>query len=77
MIGEVRAAVGDEFTLMVDVQYAFADADTCLKAIRPWVDFNLFFIETPLPSDDLDGYARCCLRTANPHCCRRMAGDAL
>ena len=58
VIGEVRAAVGSEFTLMVDVQYAFPDADTCLRAIRPWVDFNLFFVETPLPSDDLDGYAR-------------------
>ena len=49
---------GRDFTLMVDVQYAFPDADTCLKAIRPWVEFNLFFIETPLPSDDLEGYAR-------------------
>jgi L-alanine-DL-glutamate epimerase-like enolase superfamily enzyme len=58
VIGEVRAAVGREFTLMVDVQYAFPDADTCLAAIRPWVDFDLFFIETPLPSDDLLGYAR-------------------
>ena len=58
VIGEVRAAVGDGFTLMVDVQYAFPDADSCLEAIRPWVDFNLFFIETPLPSDDLNGYAR-------------------
>jgi L-alanine-DL-glutamate epimerase-like enolase superfamily enzyme len=58
VIGEVRNAVGPDFTLMVDVQYAFPDADTCLQAIRPWVDFNLFFIETPLPSDDLEGYAR-------------------
>lgn len=58
VIGAVREAVGKDFTLMVDVQYAFPDADTCLKAIRPWVDFDLFFIETPLPSDDLAGYAR-------------------
>jgi L-alanine-DL-glutamate epimerase-like enolase superfamily enzyme len=58
VIGAVRQAVGSDFTLMVDVQYAFPDAETCLKAIRPWVDFDLFFIETPLPSDDLDGYAR-------------------
>jgi len=54
----VRRAVGPDFTLMVDVQYAFADADACLAAIRDWVDFNLFFIETPLPADDLAGYAR-------------------
>jgi L-alanine-DL-glutamate epimerase-like enolase superfamily enzyme len=58
VIGSVRSAVGSDFTLMVDVQYAFPDADTCLRAIRPWIDFNLFFIETPLPSDDLAGYAR-------------------
>jgi L-alanine-DL-glutamate epimerase-like enolase superfamily enzyme len=58
VIGAVRNAVGPDFTLMVDVQYAFPDAATCLEAIRPWVDFNLFFIETPLPSDDLEGYAR-------------------
>ena len=58
VIGEVRLAVGAEFTLMVDVQYAFSDASTCLKAIEPWVDFDLFFLETPLLFDDLDGYAR-------------------
>ena len=57
-IAAVRAAVGPDFTLMVDVQYAFADADVCLAVIRDWVNFNLFFIETPLPSDDLAGYAR-------------------
>src|SRR5262245_51132804 len=40
VIADVRAAVGTAFTLMVDVQYAFPDADTCLEAIRPWVDFD-------------------------------------
>ena len=58
VIGSVRNAVGRDFTLMVDVQYAFPDADTCLKAIRPWREFELFFVETPLPADDLEGYAR-------------------
>lgn len=58
VIGEVRQAVGPDFVLMVDVQYAFPDADTCMAAIRDWRDFNLFFIETPLPSDDLAGYYR-------------------
>ncbi len=58
LIRDVRRAVGPDFVLMVDVQYAFPDADTCLKAIKPWADFNLFFLETPLPSDDLEGYAR-------------------
>jgi L-alanine-DL-glutamate epimerase-like enolase superfamily enzyme len=58
VIGGVRAALGPAFTLMVDVQYAFANADACLKTIRDWIDFDLFFVETPLPSDDLAGYAR-------------------
>jgi len=58
IIAAVRRAVGPDFTLMVDVQYAFPDADTCLATLRDWREFNLFFVETPLPSDDLDGYAR-------------------
>ncbi len=58
VIAAVRGAVGADFTLMVDVQYAFPDADTCLATLRDWEEFNLFFVETPLPSDDLDGYAR-------------------
>jgi L-alanine-DL-glutamate epimerase-like enolase superfamily enzyme len=53
----VRAAVGREFTLMCDVQYAFPDAAACLRVIDDWADLDLFFLETPLPSDDLDGYA--------------------
>ncbi len=58
LIGQVRDAVSADFTLMLDVQYAFPDADTCLSVIQDWQDFNLFFLETPLPSDDVAGYAR-------------------
>lgn len=58
LIAALRAAVGDEFTLMIDVQYAFPDADTCLTVLRDWREFNLYFVETPLPSDDLAGYHR-------------------
>jgi len=58
VIAAVRGEVGPDFTLMVDVQYAFPDAETCLATIRDWEEFDLFFIETPLPSDDLAGYAR-------------------
>ena len=58
VIAAVREAVGPEFVLMVDVQYAFPDADTCLGTIRDWQEFDLFFLETPLSSEDLEGYAR-------------------
>ena len=57
-IAAVRHAVGPDFVLMVDVGYAFPDADTCLAVIKEWQPFNLFFLETPLPSDDIAGYAR-------------------
>ena len=58
VIAAVREAVGPDFVLMVDVQYAFSDADACLATIRDWQEFGIFFLETPLPSEDLDGYAR-------------------
>jgi len=64
VIAGVRDAVGSDFVLMIDVQYGYPDADTCLAAIQEWEPFNLFFIETPLPSDDLAGYAR--LATEQP-----------
>ncbi|HLN11564.1 MAG TPA: mandelate racemase/muconate lactonizing enzyme family protein, partial [bacterium] len=57
-LAAVREAVGPAFTLMVDVQYAFPDADTCLRTIRGWEEYDVRFLETPLPADDLDGYAR-------------------
>ena len=57
-IGAVREAVGPEFTIMVDVQYAFPEAETCLKTIRDWVEYDIYFLETPLPAEDLAGYAR-------------------
>jgi len=66
VIAAVREAVGKDFVLMVDVQYAFPDADTCLATIRDWEKFNLFFIETPLPADDLPGYARIANEQATP-----------
>ena len=57
VIGAVRESVGPDCTLMVDVQYAFPDAAACLATIRDWQDFDLFFVETPLWPDDLQGYA--------------------
>jgi L-alanine-DL-glutamate epimerase-like enolase superfamily enzyme len=58
VIAAVRGAVGPEMTLMVDAQYSFSDAESCLTAIRQWEPFDIFFLETPLPSDDIAGYAR-------------------
>lgn len=57
-IAAVRAAVGPDFVLMVDVQYAFADADTAVATLERWREYDLFFVETPVASDDLTGLAR-------------------
>ena len=72
----VRAAIGSEVALLVDVQYAFPDADTALAVLRDWEEFDLYFVETPLWPDDLDGYARP-RRPADPDRRRRVADDAL
>ncbi len=58
VLAAVRAAVGPEVELLVDVQYAFPDADTALGVLADWVEFDLFFVETPLWPDDLDGHRR-------------------
>lgn len=64
VVRAVREAAGPEMTLMVDVQYAFdsvARAQACAEAIAP---YDVFFLETPLWVDDLDGYAA--LRRSSP-----------
>jgi len=58
VLSEVRAAIGLQTALLVDVQYAFPDADTALGVLADWLEFDLFFVETPLWPDDLDGYRR-------------------
>jgi L-alanine-DL-glutamate epimerase-like enolase superfamily enzyme len=57
ILASVREAIGLEPTLMVDVQYGFADAAEALPVLEAWEPFDLLFVETPLWADDLDGYA--------------------
>ena len=58
IVAACRAAVGPDFVMMVDVQYAWSDAETALRTLRNWSDLDVYFIETPLQMDDLRGYAR-------------------
>jgi L-alanine-DL-glutamate epimerase-like enolase superfamily enzyme len=57
IIAAVREAVGPNFTLMVDVGYAWNDVRRAREVIETWVDYDILFVETPLWSDDIDGYA--------------------
>ncbi|HLH65592.1 MAG TPA: mandelate racemase/muconate lactonizing enzyme family protein [Solirubrobacteraceae bacterium] len=58
VLSQVRGAIGREVDLLVDVQYAFPDADTAIAVMRDWQELDLVFVETPLWPDDLDGYRR-------------------
>ena len=57
IVAECREAVGADMTLMVDVAYAWDDARRALRVIKQLEAFDLFFFETPINIDDLDGYA--------------------
>lgn len=57
MVAAARQAAGPEMTLMVDVAYAWNDAKQALGILRQLEPYDLFFLETPLDIDDLDGHA--------------------
>ena len=56
VIAAVRSQVGPDFILMVDVQYAFDSVDRARRVLETWIDLDIFFVETPLWTDDLDDY---------------------
>jgi L-rhamnonate dehydratase len=57
IVGACRKAVGPNFTLMVDVAYAWPNAQHALSVIEKLAQFDLFFVETPIDIDDLEGHA--------------------
>jgi L-alanine-DL-glutamate epimerase-like enolase superfamily enzyme len=64
VVREVRTAAGPDMTLMVDVQYAFDSVERALRTAEAISPYEVFFLETPLWPDDLDGYAE--LRRRSP-----------
>lgn len=58
LVAACREAVGPDMIMMVDVAYAWSDWKAALRILRQLERYDLFFLETPLRSDDLDGYAR-------------------
>jgi L-alanine-DL-glutamate epimerase-like enolase superfamily enzyme len=57
MVKACREAVGPDITLMVDVGYCWPNAKAALRAMRDLEEYDLYFVETPLSPDDLDGHA--------------------
>src|SRR5262249_40300199 len=56
-VAACRQAVGPDLVLMVDVAYAWPDARTALRVIERLAPHHLFFVETPIDIDDLEGLA--------------------
>lgn len=73
IVAACREAIGPEMTMMVDVAYCWSDWKAALKVIKAIEPYDIFFLETPLPSDDLDGYRQ--LSEASP--IRIAAGEWL
>lgn len=57
VVAECREAVGPDLVLMVDVAYAWPDARTALGVMERLAPYDLFFLETPIDIDDLEGHA--------------------
>jgi len=57
IVAACREAVGPEFVMMVDVCYCWSNAKEALRVLEKLEFYDLFFIETPLQLDDLEGYA--------------------
>jgi L-alanine-DL-glutamate epimerase-like enolase superfamily enzyme len=57
IVAACREAVGPDFVMMVDVCYCWANAKQALRVLEKLEPNDIFFMETPLQLDDLDGYA--------------------
>jgi L-alanine-DL-glutamate epimerase-like enolase superfamily enzyme len=65
-IHECRRIVGDDCEFMIDVGYRWKNWNDALWVHRRIEDLKLFFVETPVHTDDLDGLARLADATTTP-----------
>ncbi len=65
-IHECRTIAGDDRGFMIDVGYRWNNWNDALWVLRRIEEDKLFFVETPLHTDDLDGLARLSEATATP-----------
>ena len=57
VVAACREAVGLDFVMMVDVCYCWTDAKAALPVMKRIEPYDLFFMETPLQLDNVEGYA--------------------
>ena len=56
-VKHVRAAIGPDVKLMVDVNGTW-DVDTAIQQLRRWEPYDVYWLEEPVPPDDIPGYVR-------------------
>jgi L-alanine-DL-glutamate epimerase-like enolase superfamily enzyme len=66
MARRVRAAIGPQRTLMIDVGYLFNDVPTAERVVRQLAEHDVFFFETPFPVDHPAPYAALAARSPIP-----------
>lgn len=64
-IDGLRSAIGEDLELMVDCNQAFT-VDDAIRRANALKDFDLAWIEEPLPADDLGGHVRLSQATSIP-----------
>ena len=69
VLAAVRKTIGPDITLMVDVQYLWEDAATCLATVKDWGEFSVYFLETPLWSDNVGEMAKLAKAAPMPIAC--------
>ncbi len=58
LVKMARHILGEQITFMIDVGYRWLDSKAAIWTLERLEECNLYFVETPLRMDDLDGYAR-------------------
>ncbi len=58
VVEAAREVLGDDRELMIDVQNRWRDVGQALQSIKAIEQYRPYFIEAPLPADNVEGYAR-------------------
>ena len=58
LIRLVRSVIGDDRDLMIDVQNVWNEVGQAIATAKAIAPYNIFFLEAPLPADNLEAYRR-------------------
>jgi L-rhamnonate dehydratase len=64
-LGEMRESLGSDVQIMADAFMSWDEA-TALRVAHGIAEYDIRWLEEPLPADDLDGYERLCKQSSVP-----------